>query len=238
MTDGAETPTVVLVHGAWHAPWHWHAVRSGLAGRGIQVDVVDLPSCRAERGDLHDDAAAIRSVLARYTDTLLVAHSYGGIPATEAAADQPGVRRLVYLSAYMADERESLGGFEPPADEPNIHPATDLELVDEKTIVMRPDRARDVLFHDCPDPDSAIDHLRGMNPAVLAQTPSSVAWRTIDSTYVVTTDDRATAVSVQRRLSRRADDVQEIASGHSSFLAKPEDVCRIIEGAVQTRARA
>ncbi|MDR2998562.1 MAG: alpha/beta hydrolase [Microbacterium sp.] len=229
MTADEKTPAVVLVHGAWNAPWHWHEVESRLTSRGVLVETVDLPSCRAERGDLHDDAAAIRAALDRHPNSVLVAHSYGGIPVTEAAAGHPGVRRLVYLSAYMADESENLGGFEPAADEPNIHPAVDLEMVDANTLVMRPERARDVLFHDCPDPQAAVEHLRGMNPVVLGQTPRAVAWRGIPSTYVITTDDRATAVSVQRELSRRADDVAEIASGHSSFLARPDEVSRLIE---------
>lgn len=229
MTDQGNAPVVVLVHGAWHDPWHWHEVASELRARGRQVETVDLPSCRPERGDLYDDSAAIRAALDRHTDALLVAHSYGGIPATDAAAGHPAVRRIVYLSAYMADIGESLGGFEPPPEEPNIHPQTDLEMVDEQTMIMKPDRAPDVLFHDCPDVEAAVDHLRGMNPAVLGQAPKSVAWQDTPSTYVMTTDDRATAVSVQRELSKRAEAVAEIGCGHSSFLARPDDVCRIID---------
>lgn len=229
MTDQTNEPTVVLVHGAWHQPWHWHEVERGLTAQGRRVDMVDLPSCGPDRGDLYDDSAAIRAALDRHTDVVLVAHSYGGIPATDAAADHRAVRRLVYLSAYQADVGESLGGFEPPAEEPNIHPQTDLAMVDERTIVMKPDRAHEVLFHDCPDPDAAVDHLRGMNPAVLGQSPRSVGWRSAPSTYVVTTEDRATAVSVQRELSRRADAVAEIPCGHSSFLARPDDVVSVIE---------
>lgn len=234
MTEQGSAPTVVLVHGAWHQPWHWHEVEDRLTARGRQVVTVDLPSCGPERGDLYDDSAAIRAALDRQSDAVLVAHSYGGIPATDAAVDHPAVRRIVYLSAYMADVGESLGGFEPPATEPNIHPQTDLEMVDERTMAMKPDRALEVLFHDCPDADAAVDHLRGMNPVVLGQSPRSVAWRGIPATYVVTTDDRATAVSVQRELSHRADAVAEIPSGHSSFLARPDDVCRIVEDAVAT----
>lgn len=228
MTEHVTAPTVVLVHGAWHQPWHWHEVVARLTARGLTVETVDLPSCRAECGDLYDDSAAIRSALDRYDDVVLVAHSYGGIPATDAVADHPAVRRLVFLSAYMADLGESLGGFEPPADEPNIHPRTDLEMVDEQTIMMKPDRAAEVLFHDCPEQSAAIDHLRGMNPAVLGQSPRSVGWQGLPSTYVVTTDDRATAVSVQRELSRRAERVYEIESGHSSFLARPDEVSELI----------
>ena len=132
----------------------------------------------------------------------------------------------------MADLGESLGGFEPPADEPNIHPQVDLEMTAEQTVIMKPDRAREVLFHDCPDPDAAAEHLRPMNPAAIGQTPKSVAWKGIPASYVITTNDRATAVSVQRRLSERSAQVYEIASGHSSFLAVPEQVTKVITSAM------
>jgi len=201
---------------------------AGLTAQGVPVETVDLPSCGPDHGDLHDDAAAVRAVLDRHPDVLLVPHSYGGIPATEAATGHRSVRRILYLSAYMADLGESLGGFEPPADEPNIHPQVDLELIDGQNLIMKPDRAREVLFHDCPDPDSAVQHLRPMSAVAIGQTPQSVAWKDIPSSYVITTNDRATAVSVQRRLSERADQVYEIASGHSSFLAVPDQVCKII----------
>ena len=86
MTTQTDPSAVVLVHGAWHAPWHWHEVAARLAARRLTVETVDLPSCRPERGDLYDDSAAIRSALDRYDDAVLVAHSYGGIPATDAVS--------------------------------------------------------------------------------------------------------------------------------------------------------
>lgn len=225
-----EQTATVLVHGAWHAPWHWHEVRDRLQAHSTApVTAVDLPSC-SNGGDLHDDAAAIRSALDDYDDVLLVAHSYGGIPATEAAADHPAIRQLLYLSSYMADLGESLGGFEPAPEVANIHPQIDCELIDGGSAIMKPDRAREVLFHDCPDPDAAVDHLRPISLAAIGQSPRSVAWKGIPSAYVITTADRATAVATQRELSKRADRVFEINTGHSSFLAAPERVVEIIDG--------
>jgi pimeloyl-ACP methyl ester carboxylesterase len=199
---------------------------------------VDLPSCGPDRADLHGDAAAIRRVLDEHanSDITLVAHSYGGIPATEAAAGHPSVRRLVYLAAYNADHGETLAGFAPDdPDEANIRPPIDCEMSADGLLTFRPDRATEVLFHDCPEPEEAARHLRPMSPAVLTQSPNSLAWKGIPSVYVISTEDRATAVSVQRRLSQRADEVLEIASGHVQLLAQPERVAEIIVSASRGR---
>ena len=218
--------TVVLVHGAWHSPWYWEQVLPLLS---MPTVTVDLPSCGRDRGDMHDDAAAIRRTLDRYDDVTLVAHSYAGIPATEGASGHPAVSGLLYLAAYNADLGETLAGFAPddPA-EPNIRPETDCELTADGRVAFRPDRAVEVLFHDCPDPQEAARHLRPMPPAFTGQAPTAVAWKDIPSAYVVCTGDRATAVGVQRRLSERAGRVFEIDSSHSAFLSRPRRVAEII----------
>lgn len=218
--------TVVLVHGAWHSPWHWEQVLRLLPMPAVTVD---LPSCGPDRGDMHDDAAAIRAELDRHDTVTLVAHSYGGIPATEAAAGHPAVSGLLYLAAYNADRDETLAGLAPEdPDEPNIRPQVDCEPTADGRIAFRPDRAVEVLFHDCPDPAEAARHLRAMPPAFTGQSPRAVAWKDIPSAYAVCTRDRATAVSVQRRLAERAGRVFEIDSGHAPFLARPDRVAAII----------
>ena len=112
-----ERSTVVLVHGAWHGAWCWDDVVGRLSGDGLAVVAVDLPSV-VSGGDLYDDARAVREVLDDTPgDKVVVGHSYGGIVITEGAAGAEGVRHLVYLTAFMLDEGESLAdvaGTNPP----------------------------------------------------------------------------------------------------------------------------
>jgi hypothetical protein len=56
------TPTLILVHGAFHGPGCWADVLPGLEAAGIEARSVDLPSgAAAEEGPtLHDDGEAIR----------------------------------------------------------------------------------------------------------------------------------------------------------------------------------
>ncbi|MEV0842809.1 alpha/beta hydrolase [Actinocatenispora sera] len=242
MTSNDNT-TVVLVHGAWHSPWCWNPVVAELDQYGIHSVTVDLPSCRtvdgAPAGDMHADAAEIRNTLDRYEDVVLVAHSYGGIPATEGAAGHPAVRHLVYVAAYNADEGESLGGYAVPNPGPDVlNPPADLTMGENGMMGVRTDRAATLFYNGMPADaaEAAVAQLRPMSAAVLSQTPTAVAWRDIPSTYVLTGQDNATPTVVQRELCKRAGAVIELGdSCHSPMLAAPKRVADIIGSVVAAR---
>jgi pimeloyl-ACP methyl ester carboxylesterase len=231
--------TVVLVHGAWHSPWCWNQVVTELNHYGTPSVTVDLPSCRDDgtpAGDMHADADAIRQTLDRYDDVVLVAHSYGGIPATEAAAGHPAVRHIVYVAAYNADEGESLMGYAVPDPGPDVlNPGTDLDIGATGMMAVKAERAPTLFYNDLEPAAAAeaVSHLRAMSAAVLEQTPTAIAWKGIPSTYVLTGLDNATPTVVQRELCKRAGQVYELEdSGHSPFLSQPKKVADVINMAV------
>src|SRR5215469_11327397 len=94
---------VVFVHGACvrDGSWWWHLAAAALQVRGISSVASALLSCG--EGDrpagphgpgLPEDVAAVRAALTEGDEpTVVVAHSYGGIVATEAAAGTEPVRR-------------------------------------------------------------------------------------------------------------------------------------------------
>ena len=92
---------IVLVHGAFHGAWCWDGVVAALAERGLDSHAVELPLT-----SFSDDISTARSAIAAAGDGAVVCgHSYGGC-VISAAADQPGVRRLVYLCALQVDAGE------------------------------------------------------------------------------------------------------------------------------------
>jgi pimeloyl-ACP methyl ester carboxylesterase len=99
--------------------WWWHRTSELLQERGVGSATPTLPS-RGEAGDpagtggpgLPEDVAAVRQVL-RSSDepTVVVAHSYGGIVAAEAAAEIGSVSHLLLVSSYLPEVGQSLSSF-------------------------------------------------------------------------------------------------------------------------------
>ena len=96
---------IVLVHGAWVGGWEFAPVVPALEGRGFTVETVELPST-GSTDSLAADAAAVTEALDRApAPVLLVGHSYGGVPVTQAGT-HPAVAGLVYVAAFALDEGE------------------------------------------------------------------------------------------------------------------------------------
>ena len=90
-------PTIVLVHGAFEDGSIWYRVIQRLQRDGYPVVVFANPLL-----GVAFDAADLRSVMDRIEGPLiLVAHSYGGAVITQAGADSPKVKGLVYAAAIM-----------------------------------------------------------------------------------------------------------------------------------------
>ncbi len=165
---------------------------------------------------LLDDAEAIRDSLRRIDGPVaVIAHSYGGVPATEAIADAPNVVRAVYLAAFQLDAGESMFTFlgSPVPDDGTGHapPYED---------------ARRILFDDVPDADAerAVARLRPQTVLSFTERVTSAGWRTVPSSHVVCERDRALEPSRQHELATRAGSVHRLPSGHSPFLSMPRQL--------------
>ncbi|KAJ4175459.1 hypothetical protein NW755_014896, partial [Fusarium falciforme] len=99
-------PVIVLVHGAWHHPSHYKLLVEAFHNEGFH-DVVtprNVTSGSPEQivGKTHlDDVQVIREAINPYLDAgrdlILVAHSYGGLPAVSS------------LEGYTIQERAESG---------------------------------------------------------------------------------------------------------------------------------
>ncbi|GAB7036967.1 MULTISPECIES: alpha/beta hydrolase [Catenuloplanes] len=214
---------VVLVHGAWHGPSCWQPLVDALAG--VDVRTVDLPSSGtdpAALGGLAEDAAEITRVLAGIDGpSIVVAHSYGGAPVTQAVEAGSGVEHIVYVSALQLDAGESLlgltGGQVPPYWREHDGYVT-VETAEQ-------------IFYDDLTPErtaTALAGLRLQSRSSLEQPVTRAAWREVPSSYVVCSDDRSFPPQAQEMLAHRADTVHHVASGHFPFLRDPEGFAALL----------
>jgi pimeloyl-ACP methyl ester carboxylesterase len=231
---------VVFVHGAFvrDGAWWWAPAARLLRDRGIPSSAVALPSC-GEAGapptgtgpGLPDDVAAVRAELAADPEpAIVVAHSYGGIVVSEAAAGQPGVAALAYISSFLPEPGQSLADISRGAAG---NPVPTRRHDDGSVSVVADDLVPRFL-HDVTDPElvsGAQARLTAQSATVFGAPAGAAAWRDLPALYLVCADDRSTAPALQRQQAARAARVIELGTGHHPFLSRPDLVAAAIETA-------
>jgi pimeloyl-ACP methyl ester carboxylesterase len=176
---------------------------------------------------MYADAEVIAAAAAAIDGPIVVvAHSYGGIPATQALADLSDVRRLIYLAAFQLDAGESLfsiSGGSPMA----WSKVRQQDGVGDYLEAVSP---VDVFYGDV-DPITArhaVSQLGYLSYAAGCQGLTEVAWKIIPSTYIICEADNALPPSVQERFAQRAEKVHRLTTSHSPFLSQPAALAQLI----------
>lgn len=214
---------VVLVHGAWGGPWCWEQVQAGLESRGHAVRAPEL-----HRGDLAGDTAAVQAEVDGLGGAAVVCGwSYGGAVIT--GLELGAGSHLVYLTAFMLDEGESVLGL--AMDEPTLL-AEAIVPADDGTASLNPDLIDAALWADAPADlaRSAAARLRPQAMAPMTAPAARQAWKSTPSTYIVCAKDEALAPSIQRRMAQRAGAVVEWDCSHSPMLSRPGELVDLLDG--------
>lgn len=224
--------TVLLVHGAWADASSWRKVIPLLHRVGIPVVAVQNPT-----SSLADDVAATRAALENVQGPVVLAgHSWGGTVITEAGND-PKVKALVFVAAFAPDINESTG------DQVAAHPAP------PGLATVAPDRSGNLVMsvegflrnvaQDLPKEEARV--LAAVSPPLGSSTfgdrVQHAAWRTRPNWYVVSSEDRAVSVALQRQLAERLKARKtELKASHMSLLSEPQAVADVILEAVRAIA--
>ncbi|KAL4731855.1 hypothetical protein ACLX1H_000850 [Fusarium chlamydosporum] len=143
--------TVVIIPGSFAPPSLYKPLAQSLARDGIQSNIVDLPSVGRREGKepatMTEDAEEIVSVVERLLDedkeVILLAHSYGGVPATQsldklsrknrqARGKEGGVLKIIYLAGVaLPDDYMTLTPASAPFVYSDLPPAEALKLAKE-----------------------------------------------------------------------------------------------------------
>jgi pimeloyl-ACP methyl ester carboxylesterase len=223
-------PRIILVHGAWVGSWEFDLLVQILRERGWQVDALDLPSTGSTESMLQDAAAITAAIDRAGGPVVLVGHSYGGVPVTE-AGDHPAVERIVYVAAFALDAGESvvtsMGGALP-----GVWGISD----DQLTMGRSREERVDMIAGDMPPgvPREASEQLadlfRPQSLASFSDQVSRVAWRVKPATYVLTENDGVVPPAFQESLAVRSGaEIVRIPHGHAPFQEDPAGFADLLE---------
>ena len=240
-TGESHKPTIVLVHGAFEDASIWNVVIQRLQGDGYPVVAFGNPLL-----GVAVDSAYLRSLLDRIQGPLiLAAHSYGGAVITQAGADDPKVKGLVYAASIMPAVGEAatdlLERF-PGSSFPTSVEAVTYTLPDGTSgtyLLYQADKFHSQVAADVPVDVAALmlATQRPMNLAALNEKVTSAAWRSKPSWQIRTLQDRAIPLAEYKFEADRAHShVIEVNSSHAVTVSNPDVVADVIEQAARAAA--
>jgi pimeloyl-ACP methyl ester carboxylesterase len=237
--SNSESPTVVLVHGAFADGSSWSGVIERLSARGVDAVAVANPL----RG-VSSDSAYLASVLEQTEGPIvLVGHSYGGALISNAATGKENVVALVFVAAFAPDEGEVLGQIEAGSKDsvlnsalvPRQYPTADGGSATE--FLIDPAKARDAFASDVSDQQATLIAAVQRPVAELAfgEPSGPPAWKEKPSWAVVATGDKAAGTDVVRSMAERAGaTITEVEGSHVIMISRPDVVTDVIMEAVST----
>jgi pimeloyl-ACP methyl ester carboxylesterase len=233
----SETPTIVLVHGAFADAASFAPVTAKLLAGGYKVAVPAVPN-----RSLIGDSAYIRSVVESIPGSvLLVGHSYGGAVITVAGAAD-NVVGLVYVSGYALDEGESLGqlqgGFPDSllASHLVYTPFPIEGAADGTDVSVEVDAFAEVFAKGVTEPTvSVLGHSqRPLAALAFGEAAPVAAWKTKPAWGLVAIHDNTINPDVERFGYKRAGlrKVVEVDGPHLLMQSNPDEVATFITEAI------
>jgi pimeloyl-ACP methyl ester carboxylesterase len=229
----AETPTVVLVHGAFADASSWNGVVELLLAKGVKVTAPANPL----RG-IAIDSGYIAGVLGQIPGPILaVGHSYGGAVLSNAATNAANVAGLVYVAAFAPDEGEVLGQLTAGSKDSVLATAllplkyTSSEGGEAVEFLIDPAKFHQAFAADLPAAQSAVlaATQRPVAEAAFSESSGPPAWKRLPSWAVVGSSDTAAGADIVRSMAERAGaKITELEGSHVIMISQPQAVTEVI----------
>ena len=214
--------SIVLVHGSFFSSWTWIPVIERLDHHDVDVVAIELPLT-----SLADDAVVLREAVATASNVgpvTVVCHSYTGITAAVAGH---GAQHIVHIAARMPAVGESQSELNKDWGNPEFRSC--FEFSEDGTMSLT-DGADAYLFNRSPRSltQFAMDNRRSMKSEIPSSPIENPAWKTMKSSYLICTDDKAVRLEQQRMRAEWADYSIEIDCDHSPFFSAPKQTADFI----------
>ena len=214
--------SIILVHGSFFSSWTWIPVIERLNTHDVEVTAIELPlSSLAQDADVLRKAVAEASKAGPVT---VVCHSYTGITAAVGGHD---AQHIVHIAARMPAIGESQSELNKDWGNPEFRSC--FEFSEDGTMSLT-DGADAFLFNRSPRGLSqyAMANRRSMKSEIPAIPIENPAWKSMKSSYLVCTDDRAVRIEQQRMRAAWADFSIEMDCDHSPFFSAPKQTADFI----------
>ncbi|KAJ7325854.1 Alpha/beta hydrolase fold-1 [Mycena albidolilacea] len=238
-TASGPKPAIILIPASFSPLSLYTAVTTDLESHGYTVHGVELQTVgrRATLPSMYDDAAVVAAVASELAearkDIVLVAHSYGGLVACEAAkglakrvrereGKEGGIARIVFVAAVVPGEGESL-----------------MDLKDDGYFVIDVARYAEKSYSDVPLDEalSWASQMREHAAASLQQKLTYAAYKDISVAYLVCEEDRAIVpelqnsfiVAMESQMGEMRVDRHSVKSGHHINASQPAVMAETIE---------
>ncbi|KAF6802426.1 hypothetical protein CSOJ01_11607 [Colletotrichum sojae] len=227
----------------WHIPAHYHPLITALQDRGYECFIPTIPSGSTPPpedppgADVRCIRAAAGGILDSGRDVVVIAHSYGGIVASEAFSGLgvgkkgAGVRMLIYVAGFMTTGDVTI-------EDIVLREGSDWlsRNIDPTTFTPGPD-FDPIFYNDLPQEEHAkwLGMLRPGPRSCSQYAPKKKAYDEIGSVYVFCTKDLAVPLEVQEELvgkvRQEGVDVKEVraGSGHFPSLSCLGTLARIVD---------
>ena len=207
---------IVLVHGAFTDASSYGPVIERLQKRGFKVTAVQNPLT-----SLAADVQATEHALDRQDGpTLLVGHSWAGVPISQAGKHR-NVAALAYLMAVAPKDKESAG-------EAMQRLGLAMAKADEHgEILLPPEAFKQVMGSDLSDGQNAL-LVAVQNPVrarALDDKIDRAAWQDKPSFYLLAEEDKALPLAAQQQFAAQIGaQTKSLKSGHLPMQSQPEAV--------------
>lgn len=243
-------PTILIVHGAWHTPSpSYEPLKTQIEKAGYECHLPRLPTVGGDEIKGLTWEADVKVVLdialplfEQGKEVVLVAHSYGGVPATIATkglsveerakeGKKGGFRQIILIAAFAIpragmDVFATFGGQWPPW-------ADFAEAYTKNHAIKLKEEAKQSIYGDV-----AEDERQKYWEAVVLQSqdafevpvPYSASDLTIPKSYMVCTKDECVPGFLQEQLAEGLGfKVEKIEAAHMPFLSQPDKCLEILQ---------
>ncbi|KAL4898383.1 alpha/beta-hydrolase [Aspergillus ambiguus] len=251
-------PTIVLVHGAWHTPYHYQPYITALEQRGFVVHCPLLPSSNGvspPTASLAEDVRCVGKVVESLVNSgkrvLMIMHSYGGLVGANAIegfsraerqkSGRPGgVIHLLYLCGYLLMPGETIWGKVEAFGFASLWPQFMNDAPDGTTFPKDPA----LWFYGGIDKKvidgDLVPRLVCAPLSIMKAEAQAISWKNfLPATYVFTQQDYAVPRDFQTHMVSRARDhgvslrTEDYDTSHSIFLTRTAEMVQAAERAAE-----